>query len=188
MKKKRFEYAISGYRWAPESFRARKGLTEQSQKPIPLTPEERCEVGRLFLTKGFKAAVAYVKHLEREQERQRKSILTYGFRSKEARSQFLYCPQLYCRSDASLGERLHIFKTVRRVLEENDGRVVVSTQCDLDGTYRPTNVTESTVTADFTRPVCIPLGYQRYRKPCRPRPLPAKKPTPHKHKKHTPTR
>lgn len=188
MKKQKIGYAIRGYYGAPESFLVSKGVTKQSLKAVPLSHEERQEVGYLFMVKGFEVAVAHIKRLERAQERQRKSIMTYGFRTKEARSQFLYCPQLYCRSDASLGERLHIFKTVRRVLEENDGRVVVSTQCDLDGAYRPTNVTESTVTADFTRPVCIPLGYQRYREPCRPRPLPAKKPSPHKHKKHTPTR
>lgn len=188
MKKQRFEYAISGYRWAPESFHVRKGLEKQSLKAVSLSNEERKEVGLLFLTKGADAAVAHVKHLERARERQRKSIVTYGFRSKEARSQLIYCPQLYCRSDASLDERLYIFKTIRSVLEKTDGRVVVSTQCELDGAYRPTNITESTITVDFNCPVSISLGYKRYREPCQSRPAHPKKPLPHKRKKHTPTR
>ena len=188
MKKKRFGYSIKGYRWAPESFQVKKGLTKQSQKPVPLTQAERTEVGYLYVAKGFEAAVAHVKHLERAQERQRKSVVTYGFLTKESRSQFVYCPQLYCRSDAPIGERLHIFKSVRKVFEETGGRVVTSTQCDLDGAYQPTSVTENAVTADFTHPICISLGHQRYREPSPTRPLPPKKPTSHKHKKRAPAR
>ena len=41
MKKKRFHYSISGYRWAPESFRAAKGLVGQPARNIPLTNTER---------------------------------------------------------------------------------------------------------------------------------------------------
>lgn len=188
MKKQKIGYAIRGYYGAPESFLVSKGVTKQSLKPVPLSYGERRDVGFLFMVKGFEAAVGHVKHLERARERQRKSIMTYGFRSKEAKSQFLYCPQLYCRSDASLDERLHIFKTVRSVLEGTNGRVVVSTQCDLNGVYQPISVTESAITADFSRSLSIPLGYKRYREPCQSRPVHPKKPTPHKHKKHTPAR
>lgn len=49
MKKKRFHYFIRGYRWAPENFGASKGLTKDSRKAIPLTPDERREVGILSL-------------------------------------------------------------------------------------------------------------------------------------------
>jgi len=169
MKKQRFHYAISGYRWAPESFRADKGLIGQPARNIPLTPEERQEVGLLYITKGYEAAVGYVKHVERARVRQRGSLITYGFRTKEASSQFAYCPQLYCRADASLSERLYIFKKVRGVLKETDGRVTTSTQCDLDGQYRPVNVVENTVTADFGRPLCISLGNEIF-KDCPERP------------------
>ena len=64
MKKKKIHYAIFGYRWNPESFQASKGLTRSSMKRVPLTDEERREVGFLYLTKGFDAAVGYVKHVE----------------------------------------------------------------------------------------------------------------------------
>lgn len=156
--KKQFHYAISGSRWAPESFRASKGLAGQTLRNIPLSDEERYKVGMLFLTKGFDTAVGYVKHIERARERQRWSMITYGFRTKESESQFAYCPQLYCRSDASVGERLHIFKEIRNTLAETNGRVVVSTECDLNGEYRPTNIRENTVTEDFSRPLRIPMG------------------------------
>ena len=50
MKKQRFQYGISGYRWAPESFQVIKGLPGQKKTAVPLTHEERSEVGRRFLT------------------------------------------------------------------------------------------------------------------------------------------
>lgn len=90
MKKKRFHYSISGYRWAPESFRAAKGLVGQPARNIPLTDAERHEVGLLSLTKGPDAAIGYVKHIERARERQRRKIITYGFLTKESPGQFAY--------------------------------------------------------------------------------------------------
>ena len=167
--KKQFHYAISGYRWAPESFYASKGLSGQTFRNIPLSYEERHEVGMLSLTKGPDAAIGYVKHIERARERQRRSMITYGFRITGSESQFAYCPQLYCRSDAAIGERLRIFKKIRSVLAESNGRMVVSTECDLDGEYHPTNIRENTVTADFNRPLRISVGEMLIRD--RPEPL-----------------
>lgn len=192
MKKQRFHYAISGYRWAPESFRAGKGPIGQPTKDLPLTAEECRNVGVLFLTKGYASAVGYVKHTERARERQRKSMITYGFYTKEVTGQFIYCPQLICRSDASLEERLRMFKKIKSVLRETGGRVTVSTQCELDGEYRPINITENTITADFCRPLRIPIGYQLVRdcpeRPYRPRHKVPKKAQPHKHRNTAPTR
>lgn len=160
MKKKRFHYIIRGSRWLPENFRVSKGLTEHSMKNVPLTLEERREVGNLCLTKGFEAAVGYIKHVERARERQSRKIITYAFLSKEVPGRFVYCPQLYCRADDAIDKRLRIFKTIRSVLEETNGRVVISTECELDGEYRPTNVKENTITADFSRPIRVPMGEQ----------------------------
>ena len=160
MKKNKFHYAISGYRWAPESFQASKGLVGQPKKVIPMSHEERHEVGMLFLSKGYGAAVGYVKHIERMRERQCKTMITYGFRLKEMSTQFAYCPQLYCRADAPISERLWLFKKIRSVLMETEGRVVTSTECDLDGEFNPVNVREHTATADFGRPLRIYMGKQ----------------------------
>lgn len=192
MKKSRFHYSISGYRSAPESFHAGKGLIGQPTKRLPLTAKERQKVGTLYLTMGYKAAVDYVKHTERARERQRKSMITYGFYAKESTRQFVYCPQLICRSDASLEERLRIFKLMRSTLHETGGHVTVSTECELDGEYRPVNVKENTIKADFHRPLCISMGYQFIRdspeRPYRPQQKAPKKVRPHKKRKTAPTR
>ena len=192
MKKKRFHYFIRGYRWAPENFGASKGLTKDSRKAIPLTLDERREVGILSLTKGPDAAIGYVKHTERARERQRRKMITYGFLSKEVSGRFVYCPQLSFRADASIDERLRVFKKIRAILEETDGRVVTSTECELDGQYRPTNVKENTITADFSRPLTIPMGEKFIRDgletPYRPRPKAPKKARPHKRRDMAPIR
>ena len=192
IKKNRFHYSISGYRWAPESFGASKGLTKDSLTAIPLTPDERRKVGILSLTKGPDAAIGYVKHIERAWERRRRTIITYGFFIKESSRQFAYCPQLYFYTDTYFNERLRIFKEVRAVLDESDGRVVVSTECELDGAYRPTNVKENAVMADFSRPLSIFMGEKFIRdcpeRPYRPYTKAPKKAKPYKRRDTVPTR
>lgn len=155
--KRRIHYTISGYRWAPESFHAYKGFTRDSMEEVSLSDEERKEVGMLFLTKGPDVAEGYVRHLERARERNRRSIMTYGFYTKESRL-FVYSSQLYFRSDAAIDERLCIFKLLRKYLSETDRRIVTLTTCEFDGNYKPVNVRENAVTADFSRPLSISLG------------------------------
>lgn len=192
MKKKRFHYAVSGYRWAPESFCASKWLDGQPRQNIPLTAEERCEVGRLFLTKGFQEAKAYIKHIERAREHNRKKVFTYGFCTNEVSGRFIYCPQLYFCAGASISERLRVFKEIRAAIDRAGGRAVVSTECELDGAYRPMNIKENAVTANYSRPLCIPMGYRSIRsipeRPCHPRPIPPKKARPHKPRGTSPER
>lgn len=164
MKNKHFHYSIIGYRWAPESFQASRRIAGHPARNIPLTFEERHEVGMLYLTRGPKIAIGYVKHIERARERQRTSIISYGFYTKESKKQFVYCPQLHCPVDAAIVERLRLFKKIHSVLAEKGGRTVVSTECDLDGEYRPMNIRENSVTVDFSRPLRISMGEQLIRR------------------------
>ena len=83
MRKTSFEYHIHGYRYAPESFRIYKGLPGQKKTEIPLSDEQRYQVGYLCLTQDIKSAVDYVKHIERERERKCRQYMTYGFLLKE---------------------------------------------------------------------------------------------------------
>ena len=107
MGKKGFEYEIRGYRYAPESFHAFKGLPGQKMEQIPLSDEQRRKMGYLCMTKGGKAGVAYVKHIERERERKCRLYMTYGFLVKENPHRYVYCAELRCRESdplAVLGE------------------------------------------------------------------------------------
>ena len=81
MRKTSFEYHIHGYRYAPESFHIYKGLPGQGKTELPLSDEQRYQMGYLYLTQGIKSAVDYVKHIERERERKCRLYMTYGFTS-----------------------------------------------------------------------------------------------------------
>lgn len=83
MGRKRFEYEIRGYRYAPESFRAFKGLPGQKMEQISLSGEQRRKMGYLCMTQGGSAGVAYVKHIEREREHKCRRYMTYGFLLKD---------------------------------------------------------------------------------------------------------
>lgn len=155
MKKQRFQYGISGYRWAPESFQVTKGLAGRKKTAVPLTSEERREVGCRFISGGFRAAVGYVKRIERARGQKHQLCLTYGFWLMEEPSRYLYCPQAFCRADAPLAVRLGLFKLVRDDLMQRACRVETSTRCELDGAYRPVHITVSTVTADLSRPLTV---------------------------------
>ena len=156
MKKQRFQYGVSGYRWAPESFHVLKGRPGQKKKEVPMTREERREVGYRFITKGFRAAVSHAKHIERARAHKKQSHITYGFWLIDEQ-RYLYCPQLYCRADAPLAVRLSLFKIIRDDLKRRACQVETSTECELDGAYRPVNIKTNTVTADLSRPLTVRL-------------------------------
>ena len=105
MSKLKFEYNIRGYRYAPESFHIYKGLPGQKKKEIPLSDEQRQQMGYLCLTEGVKSAVDYVKHIERERERKCRQYMTYGFMLKENPHEYVYCPSLRCRESDTLKTR-----------------------------------------------------------------------------------
>ena len=134
MRKTSFEYHIHGYRYAPESFHIYKGLPGQEKTELPLSDEQRYQMGYLYLTQGIKSAVDYVKHIERERERKCRLYMTYGFMLKENPRSYVYCADLRCR--------------------ENDPPA----ECELDGRYRPIHMRKNYVTADFDRPIVVWLN------------------------------
>ena len=118
MGKKGFEYEIRGYRYAPESFHAFKGLPGQKMEQIPLSDEQRRKMGYLCMTQGGKAGVAYVKHIERERERKCRLYMTYGFLIKENPHRYVYCAELRCRESDPLAVRLDTLRAFREHLAQ----------------------------------------------------------------------
>ena len=83
MQKSRFQYHIQGYRYAPESFHAFKGLSGHRPIEIPLSDSQRQQMDYLCVTQGGEAAIDYVKRIERARARKPKSFVTYGFQVRE---------------------------------------------------------------------------------------------------------
>lgn len=165
MSQKKFSYAVSGYRYAPESFRAFKKSIHGDTKEIPLSAEQRSEVGTLYLTQGLKAAVDYVKRIERERERKCRLYTTYGFFSKEEPHTYLFCKEIRCRDDAPLDKKLRIFRASKDILSSASS-VRQWTECELDAHYHPVNIQSHnvTLTVDFNRPVKVFIIAEQRRK------------------------
>lgn len=157
MSKQKFHYYISGYRYAPESFHISKGLPDIPRIQISLSDEQRQSMGYLVLTQGIKAAVDYVKRIERERKRKCRDYMTYGYHVKENPRGYLYAPGIKCSMDAPLRQRLAVLKELRAALEKVGGKVLQTTECELNGNYRPVHVSERYATADYSRPLTVRL-------------------------------
>lgn len=155
MSKLKFGYSICGYRYAPESFHIYKGLPGQKKNEIPLSDEQRQQMGYLCLTEGVKSAVDYVKRIERERERKCRQYMTYGFKLKESPRKYVYCPSHRCKESDTPATRLCVLRLIREELARMEGRVEQSVECDLDGHYRPVNIRKAFATADLHRPVVV---------------------------------
>ena len=153
MRKTSFEYHIHGYRYAPESFHIYKGQPGQEKTELPLSDEQRYQMGYLYLTQGIKSAVDYVKHIERERERKCRLYMTYGFMLKENPRSYVYCADLRCRENDPPAVRLQTLRAFREHLAQSEGRIEQSVECELDGRYRPIHMRKNYVTADFDRPI-----------------------------------
>lgn len=157
MSQKKIGYSIHGYRYAPESFRAYQKTLDGHEKEIPLSNNQRSELGNLCLTKGSKAALDYVKQIDRERARRCRLYMTYGFLTKEDSRTYLFSRQIRCREDAPLDKRLEVFRKFKDYLAQTGGKVKTGDECQLDGHYRPVDVGELYLTADFGHPVIIRL-------------------------------
>lgn len=155
MSNSRFWYEIRGCRYAPELFRAYKGLQGQKKMEMPLTSDQRSQLGNICLTQGGKAGVAFLKHIEREKEHRCHQYMTYGFMLKEEPRRYVYCADLLCRERDPLAVRLHTLRSFRQHLARDEGRIEQSTECELDGYYCPANVRKNYVAADLKRPIVI---------------------------------
>ena len=121
-----------------------------------MSDEQRRKMGYLCMTKGGKAGVAYVKHIERERERKCRLYMTYGFLIKGNPHRYVYCAELRCRGKRPAGGASG-YPALR------SGNVWPSTEAVLNrvwnanwmGITRPVKVRKNYETADLSRPVVV---------------------------------
>ncbi|MDD4509496.1 MAG: hypothetical protein PHY23_01035 [Oscillospiraceae bacterium] len=157
MSEKKMIYSISGYRYAPESFRAYCSQPNGGKKEIPLSVEEQSGLGYCYITKGSKAALDYIKNIDRERQRKCRLYMAYGFWTQEDPKVYLYSRQIIFRADAPLSRRFEAYRGIKDCLRETNGKVKTGATCTLDGYFCPTDVKELYLTADFGSPVIIRL-------------------------------
>lgn len=155
MTHEKINYSIRGYRYAPESFLGFRLYPGGTKEEIPLSEEQRRELGTIYLTKGRGAAFGYLKRVEREWARKCQLYMTYGFMLEESPRTYLFCEQLRCREDAPLGQRLQVYREFRDHLRQQGCKVRTCVECRLDGQCRPVEIQEHYLTANLSRPVIV---------------------------------
>lgn len=154
---KRAFYRISGYRYAPESFRAWKiyNVCPDKEISLNLTPDQSRELGNICICKGVKAGVDYLKRIDRQNCKRVRLHITYGYRIIGNPRTYLYIRELFIRADASIDKRLYAFCRLKQQLMETNGQIEGFSSCTLNGEYQPENVKQKYLSADFRRPILI---------------------------------
>lgn len=107
-------FAVSYYRYAPESIRA-----TWNGKPIELTDEERSRLGNTACTRGYKAAINVLKNIVRSFERKEEERVTYGYKYIDDADKFAYTRQVTARPD-DINSRLSAYKEIKRYFASRD--------------------------------------------------------------------
>lgn len=153
MSHKKIGYSIHGYRYAPQRFRIYYNTQSGHEVQIPLSDEQRSQIGYLYLAQGEKAALENVKCIDQERSRKCLLYMAYGFLTQDAPSN-MFIKQFRFHEDTSVGKRLKAYRELKDYLAQIGGKVKVGS-CQLYGHYRPVDVMEHYLTEDFERPIII---------------------------------
>lgn len=117
-------FAVSCYRYAPESFKAFYVKEfKNGNKNIPcyteitLNSSEKSVCGNAYICKGRSAAIAELKKIIRKREQKEKHRVTYGNVLENDQTKFVYTSSLFVNAD-SLENRLFAFKEWKRTVIE----------------------------------------------------------------------
>jgi hypothetical protein len=152
---------FSGYRYAPEQFKAYRvtGFSNGNKnipmyEQIQLDHEERHACGYALCTKGKDAARAELKRILRKREREQKYYYSVGFKEQGNGKQFAFIRELYNTLDNQQG-MLYLYKRVKDAIIKQGCHVATHTMATLDGQYKPENVKEYGFTVDIKKPILI---------------------------------
>lgn len=132
----------SGYKYAPEQFKAYKvvGFSNGNKnvpmyEQIQLTPDETSTCGYELVTKGKAAAIAKLKTILRKREQNKKRYINYGFRMVDDEKQFAYIPGRGIPANANMESKLHAYKTVKANMEYLKWEIVRMIETKLGAGY-----------------------------------------------------
>lgn len=138
-------FAVSGYKYAPEQFKAYRvvGFSNGNRNiplydKIELTSEEISECGMAMITGGRNASIAKLKKILRNRDCV-ESWITYGFRYVDHPTQFVYLRGPIARR-GDLGSRLETYKRIVRQLSEQNWEHETFTSCELGANFKTENV------------------------------------------------
>ena len=137
-------FAVSGYRYAPEQFKAYRvvGFSNGNRNiplydKIELTSEETSECGMAMCSGNREAAIAKLKKILRKRDHAASKI-TYGFRYVDHPNEFVYLRTCALRDD--LQSRLWLFKQCLWQFEKMGWEHETFKSCELNGKFEAENV------------------------------------------------
>lgn len=155
--------AVSGYRYAPEQFKAYRvtGFSNGNRnvpvyERIKLSYEETSKCGNALCTQGRNAAVTILKKILRERNKKPQYYITIGFMSKTYPTQYRFTQDIRTLPD-KLGNRLNVYKEFKKYCIAHDCKFPAYTQAVLDGNYKAKEVVEVYDEIDIKRPVMVKL-------------------------------
>jgi hypothetical protein len=119
--------ACSGYRYAPEQFKAYRitGFSNGNHnvplyEQIELDYEETRECGMALCIGNTKEAIAKLKTILCKREQKSKRHITYGFVHVDNPKRYSYVQQRWISHDAKIDDKLYLFKFVKDQMEHNN--------------------------------------------------------------------
>ena len=153
--------SISGYKYAPEQFKAYRvtGFSNGNRnvpiyKCIDLTYDETRKCGSALACNGKEAARAVLKRILRERERKTERRCTIGFKEQGDGKRFAYIADNTARF-YDLDGMLRAFKRVKRAIKQNGTWISEMQMATLDGHFKPESVKEIGYHVDMNRPIII---------------------------------
>lgn len=153
--------SISGYKYAPEQFKAYRvtGFSNGNRnvpiyKRIDLTYGETRECGNALACNGKEAALGVLKRILRERERKTERRCTIGFKEQGGGRRFAYIADNTARF-YDLDGMLRAFRRLKLCIEHNGTWISEMQRATLDGNFKPEKVEEIGYHVDVNRPIII---------------------------------
>lgn len=156
-------FAIEGYKYAPESFKAylvvldKSGKHEVQRHCLPFTDDQNWDIGYTAICQGRAKAVDKAKRFYRERKTAARRH-AYGFGDREDSALFHYIPVLAVSLDAPLDVRLNALKRTRQHLESIGCQIEYGGKAELDGAYRIVKSEKLIYHVDMSRAAVVRLS------------------------------
>lgn len=119
-------FAVSCYRYAPESFKAMyvKEFSHGNRNipcytKIELDPEEVSRCGNAYICKGRATAIAELKRIIRKREKSDKLFCTYGLTYTDNPRQYIYIREIRANEN-DIADKLRAYKEIKQWAENHN--------------------------------------------------------------------
>ena len=149
---KNINFAVSGYKYAPESFNGYIIFNKNKRIKLNLTSEEKSLIGYTYITKGYKKAIDEVKRIIRNENKKVNNDVVFGFYKENSKTEYIYSRDTLSNNN-NIIDKLFNYKYFKQYLKNINCEIIEYTQGSLDGNYKTISKEEIKSKIDITRPI-----------------------------------